>query len=159
MLDHIENTIEDALLWHAKAYRNRGSLLTLLYIENPHVRTGRQVIHRPSIKVIIEVSVRDATGAEYASNRQVVVVGAPTVLKGKSLIPGFPAPIHEGRLKLDKENWRLTFTSLTVALKGETVALPVTIPFGGACVFKIDEGSPGNKRSFRWTLRHIDESR
>jgi hypothetical protein len=158
MLDHIEKTVEDVVGWHANAYRNPGSLLTLLYIENLHVRTGRQIINRPPIKVLLEVSVREATGSVYASNRQVFVVGEQAVLKGKSQVSGYPAPTCEGRLQLDKEYWRLTFTPLTVRLKGETTALPVSIPFGGACEFKTDERFQGIKKSFWWTLRHIDES-
>jgi hypothetical protein len=150
MLDHIEKTVEDVVMWHANAYRNPGSLLTLLYIENLHIRKGRQIINRPPIKVLLEVSVRDATGSVFASNRQVVVVGKQAVLKGKPLVPGYPAPACEGQFELDKENWRLTFTPLTVRRKRETIALPVSIPFGGACEFKIDEQFQGNKKSLEF---------
>ncbi len=156
MLDHIEKNLDDPVMWHSKAYRNHASLLTLLYIENLFTRQGKKIINRPPVKVLLDITVRDAAGTVIAATRRTVVVGRQVALEVKPRLPGYPVPTCAGQLNLDRDNWRLAFTPLTVRLESTTVAVPVSIPFGGACQFDVDRQSQGLKQALSWTLRHID---
>jgi hypothetical protein len=157
LLERIETDLEDVVHWHALARRNRESQLTLLYLEDLLNQRGIQIRNRPPIKVLLELNVQAASGTVVAAGRQVVVAGEPVTLRGKPLVPGYAVPACAGRLILDKENWRLTFTPLMVQQKPEKIAVPVSIPFGGGCEFRVNEKFPGKKQRYRWTLRHIDE--
>jgi hypothetical protein len=86
-------------------------------------------------------------------------VGRPVTLRGEPVVAGFPTPTCAGRLIIDKENWRLTFTPLTVHLQGRMLTVPVSIPFGGACQFKMETNRQGKPQLYTWTLRHIDAPR
>ena len=160
LLENIEEKLEHPTLWMARSIWEVNNLLKQLYLEELlYKRKGQRIINRPPVEAQFEVSIRDGAGVVQATGRRFAEVERPVTFNGEPLLTGFPPATCEGRLAIDKENWRLTFNPLVMRLEDRTLAVPVSIPFGGACEIKMETRRLGKPQTYVWTVRHIDAPR
>ncbi|MFO7740521.1 MAG: HEAT repeat domain-containing protein [Desulfatiglandaceae bacterium] len=161
LLDRMENSLSrhDFVDWHYNASRHFDSQLKQLYTEHLYLKHGGQIINRPPVGFIIEVTVKDSKGTIYASDRHIMILEEPAILQGKPLVAGYPVHSYQGRIELDRKNWRLKMDAFQIDFKPPTVSFSVNIPFGGSYERVVEEVFQGKKRAFWWTIRHIDSQK
>ena len=158
LLNRMESNLDkhDFVDWHYKATRHFDSQLKLLYTEHLYLKHGGQIINRPPLGFLIEVSVKDAKGTVYASDRHIMILEEPAILRGKPLVAGYPAHVYQGRIELDRNNWRLQMDAFQIDVKPLKVSFTVDIPFGGTYERVVEEVFQNKIKPFRWAIRHID---
>ena len=158
LLKRMESALSkhDFVDWYHKATKHFDSQLKQLYIEHLYLQHGGQIINRPRIGFLIEVSVKDSKGTIYASDRHVMVLDEPATLNGKSRVEGYPAQAYQGRIELDRNDWCLEIDAFQIDTKPRMESFAVNIPFGGAYEKVVEEKIQNQTKTFLWTIRHID---
>jgi hypothetical protein len=160
MLKNIEENMPYPTQWMRGNIKYPENLLTQLYLEELlYIRKGQRIINRPPVEAQLELSVADHTGSLLAVGRRFAEVGSQVVLQGDPVAAGLTQSSCSGRLDIDKTRWRLTFDPMVLQFEGRKMTGPVSIPFGGACVIRIGDGSRGSGKSYTVKIRHIDAPR